>query len=359
MTEASSSTVILEEIDCPLCGESKHRLVVESEDHQWGIAGRFSVVECDQCRHRFMNPRPLLSLLADCYPDNYGPHQLNAQPQPANESATSNVSSAPWYLRYLPLRYIPGLRRFFYWLTDERSQSLPAPFTVENGETPRAFELGCAAGAYLAQLQNKGWNVSGVEPGDAPVRSAQANGLDVQQGTLDNISPNAKSFDFAASWMVIEHVPHPRQTLQQLHRILKPEGTLAISVPNAGCWEPKFFGANWDAWDLPRHLHHFSPRSIRRLLSECGFTNIRITHQRTLLNVFGSVGIFLIKRNPSSRIGNWFLRYPHSPTLAVQLVAAPIAHFLAFFRQSGRLTITATRATDEDAARATQTENDA
>ncbi len=346
MSNSTPPPLTLEEINCPLCDVSEHRPVVESPDNQWGIQGNFSVVECVGCQHRFMNPRPTLSSLADCYPDNYGPHQLAPQPVDcATETSKPDVTATPWYLRYLPLRYIPGLRSLYFWLTNERSQVLPNPFRANptSAETPRAFELGCAAGSYLARLRDKGWEVVGVEPGSEPVKTATTAGLDVRQGTLDDAAPDPESFDFAASWMVIEHVPDPRCTLQQLHQLLKPGGKLAISIPNAGCWEPKVFGSNWDAWDLPRHLHHFSPRSIRKLLQECEFTNIQITYQRTLLNIFGSIGIMLTHRNPDSKIGTWFLRYPHSPRLIVQLIAAPLAQVLAFFRQGGRLTITATR----------------
>ena len=361
VNKASLKTVLLQHIDCPLCRCKKCHKVVEATDHQWGIEGRFTVVQCDQCKHGYMNPRPTLETLAACYPSDYGPHQLQpAAVLPLDDSTTKNHAavSTPWYLRYLPLRYIPGLRRFFYWLTDERSQVTPSPFVVNSrpgsGASPQAFELGCAAGAYLARLQTLGWQVAGIEPGDGPVKMAQAAGLDVRQGTLDTVSIEPESFDFAASWMVIEHVPDPRTTLTQLFTLLKPGGQLAISVPNAGCWEPRIFGANWDAWDLPRHLHHFSPGSIRRLLKECGFQEIQVTHQRTLLNIFGSVGIVLTRRNPANRLGIWFLRYPHSPRLLVQLLAAPLAQLLAFFRQGGRLTITASKPQDAKSPSANQ-----
>lgn len=344
-------TIELEKINCPLCDEAAGREIVQAVDNQWGVAGTFSVTECRRCRHRFMNPRPTIASLGDCYPSNYGPHQLAPPNEPleADNTSTQPASpSTPWYLRYLPLRHIPGLRSFYGWLIDERSQIIPKPFCVSaatdaDSAQPQALELGCAAGEYLSRLQDAGWNVQGVEPGDGPVQIARSAGLSVHHGTLDDAPPAKESLDFVASWMVIEHVPQPRTTLTQMFQRLKPGGMLAISVPNAGCWEPLVFGSNWDAWELPRHLHHFTPRSIRQLLTECGFSDIRMTHQRTLLNVFGSMGIAMTRRRPNSRLGQWFLRYPHSPTLAVQLAAAPMAQLLAFFRQSGRLTITARR----------------
>lgn len=353
----------LEIVDCPLCHSTEQRSVVESADNQWGVPGRFAVTECRRCGHLFMNPRPTLDSIGDCYPDNYGPHQnLPGDTQSTSRTDTATAASEhaavrpagldavpqrPWYLRYLPLRSIPGLKRFYEWLLDDRSQWFPPPAqpasSTSSASVRRGFELGCAAGAYLMQLQERGWQVSGVEPGERPAAAARAAGLNVATGTLDSQPQDEQSFDFAASWMVIEHVPDPRTTLTQMFALLRPGGVLAISVPNAGCWEPRCFGSAWDAWDLPRHLHHFSPRSIRRLLTECGYTNIEVIHQRNVLNIIGSVGILLTRRSPHSRTGQWLLRYPHEPRLWLQLMLAPWTHLLAFLRQGGRLTVIARR----------------
>lgn len=343
----------VEDIDCPLCGDRQSRPVVESPDNQWGVPGTFRAVQCVGCGHVYMNPRPTLETIAACYPDDYGPHQnlpRPTEPEEVGSGATplsavksrDAAESRPWYLRYLPLRYIPGLKRLYEWLLDDRSQWVPeADHTAS--ERPTAFELGCAAGAYLSQLQQQGWIVRGVEPGEQPAATARRAGLDVTTGTLDSVDMPAESFDFAASWMVIEHVPSPRTTLTALFQLLKPGGVLAISVPNAGSWEPRFFGSAWDAWDLPRHLHHFSPRTMRRLLLECGFEQITIIHQRNVLNIIGSFGIALTRRHPDSRLGRWLLRYPHAPRLWLQLLLVPFTFGLSFVHQGGRLTVTARR----------------
>jgi SAM-dependent methyltransferase len=146
---------------------------------------------------------------------------------------------------------------------------------------------------------------------------------------------------------VIEHVPDAKETLRRLHSLLKPGATLLFSIPNAGCWEPWFFGRNWYVWELPRHLHYFTPTSIRKLLQECGFTDITIIHQRNLSNVVGSVALSILARRPESRLGRWLLEYPDRPTMATKLFLAPFAHILAWLHQGGRLTISARRGTPE------------
>ncbi len=359
-----------ERIDCPLCGGSHSKVVLTTTDVHCGIAGSFSIVRCTDCGHRFLNPRPVPEDLVRCYPADYGPHQTRVMKaaeslpaSPASPMATASPvapAGRPWYLRVLPLRHIPGLRQFYNWLLDDRSQPLPKASELKRlvaGEKagrwrqPRALELGCATGAYLGRLESAGWAVVGVEPGMEAAASAVESGFHVYCGTLDTCDLSKEgAFDLAAAWMVLEHVPDPRGTLRQLFNLLVPSGTLLFSVPNAGCWEAGFFGRQWYAWEPPRHLHHFDPSSIRQLLHETGFRDVVITHQRNLSYVVGSAGLALLSISPGSKPGCWLRDYPGRPRLPVQLLLAPIAHLLAWIRQGGRLTIQATRPIDQAGA---------
>ena len=367
---ATMKPLVLERIHCPLCGCEDAEIMLRAVDNLCGVPGLFAVERCRQCRHMFMNPRPTIDSLADCYPSHYGPHQTPPEKQQSQDGAPSRSGdegtpkSVPWYLRYLPLRHVPGLRRFYFWLMDDKSQPLPDLLLPElkradsvtslsevnystnpDDRLPRALELGCATGRYLQRLTQNGWAVVGVEPGEGPAALGRAAGLDVHCGTLTTCQLAHESFDAAAAWMVLEHIPDPRETLTRLAELLKPRGQLLISIPNAGCWEPAIFGRFWYAWEPPRHLHHFTPASIRRLLSECGFTEIAITHQRSLLYVVGSLGLVILSRWPDSRLGRSLKYYPDHPNLPVQLLLAPFAHLMAFLRQGDRLTVTARRQT--------------
>jgi SAM-dependent methyltransferase len=360
--DESANTLRLERIPCPLCNSTKATIVQTSGDNLCGIPGEFSVERCDVCGHLFMNPRPVLECLAACYPDNYGPHQsipkttsLSGVESPLSEQGQAKEQARPLILRILPLRFVPGLRKFYYWLIDDRSQPVPpTPATLTNSrgidarQSPThnnylAVEIGCATGQYLVRLLAAGWKATGIEPGVGPATVAKNAGLDVQCGLLETCTLTPESFDLAAAWMVIEHVPDPRDTLKRIHSLLKPGGRFLFSIPNAGCWEVAFFGRNWFVLELPRHLHHFTPASIQKLLEESGFTNIEITHQRNLSNVIGSVALIILSRWPHSRIGLWLFRYPHHPTAVMKLLLAPFAHLLALMKQGGRLTITAVR----------------
>ena len=347
MNQGDQSEIVLAEIACPICGSTRHRRHIETTDPLHGVGAVFQIVRCQDCRHIFMNPCPTDDSLAACYPTAYGPHAS----QMANDSATppaesSNdakpiqtkplTTSSPWYL-CSGFRRIPGLRKLYYWLTDTRSNYRPMPPT----STSRAIELGCATGGFLAKLVEAGWQAEGVELVESAAAESQREGLSVHVGTLQSAELSSNTYEASFAWMVIEHLPDPKAAFCEFHRILKHEGQFAFSVPNVSCWEPIVFGKNWYVWEVPRHLQYFGPRSLRPLLTECGFDDIQIVHQRNILNVIGSLGIALRRLRPNSKLAAWLIDCPNRFSMWWQLVLAPVAIFLAMIRQGGRLTVIA------------------
>ena len=286
-----------------------------------------------------MNPQPTEDSLADCYTAAYGPHAT--EEHTSTDSRSTNVSEGgtppePWYLR-LGLRRVPGLRALYCWLSDSRADFIPP---VENGRD-RALELGCATGSFLEKLRDAGWQARGVEPASAAADEARRRGFEIHTGTLDSADFAEETFNAICAWMVIEHVPHPRSSLSEVARVLRPDGWFTFSVPNAACWERLFFRGCWYVWEPPRHLQHFTPASIRRLLTDAGFDRIQIIHQRNLLNVIGSLGLLVHRVAPGSRLARRLLDYPDNPTMWLQLLMAPLSILLAALKQGGRLTIVA------------------
>ena len=290
-----------------------------------------------------MNPQPVAESIGDCYPNNYGPHRAAESKPKAEEftsltEAPSSIATKPWYMR-LGAGRIPGLKGVYDWLSDKKSEVIPA-----NTPGKSAIEIGCANGDFLMRLRDNGWDVQGVEPALHAADTAKSLGLTIHHGTLDTVSLPEASVDAVFAWMVIEHLPQPVTTLGQIHRLLKPNGILAFSVPNFGCWEPVVFGRQWDAYELPRHLQHFTPKTVKRMLEANGFADVEIVHQRSLLNVVGSLGFKLRSWKPNSKLAARLIAWPHSPGMWSQLALSPIAKLLAVLRQGGRLTITARRA---------------
>lgn len=334
----------LEPTNCPLCDSGNSQAVIETVDRLCGLPGTFYVHRCRDCDHLFLNPRPTAATLHLCYPEEYGPHQTPVTPPtPEETSGDAPPATVPWYLKYLPLRYIPGLRQFYYWLTDDLGQPLPQFETPTDNNAPVALELGCSTGAYLSELREAGWDTVGIEPSETASEKARAAGLKVHTGILDDVELKDASFNAVAAWMVVEHTIEPVKTLEEFYRILQPGGQLLFSVPNVGCWEPRVFGVNWYLWEAPRHLNHFTPRRLRQILSELGYSQIQVLHQRNVLNVLGSLGITLKRWGITRRLGERILRYPDNPRMAIQLLLSPLAMALSFLRQGGRLTVLARR----------------
>lgn len=325
----------MRDVPCPLCGEAKFEVVMRGPDWYYDVPGEFLVVRCRVCSHAWMNPCPVDDDLARCYPVGYSAHRsgqegLTTSQQPAP------AARRPWYLANW-FRRIPGPRWLYYWLTDTKSHFIP-PGPIGRS----ALELGCATGDFLLTLKQQGWKAEGVDIVDSAVAVSRARGFNVRQGDPTTIDLPTASFDAAFAWMVVEHLPRPRAAIERIYAALSPGGAFCFSVPNFASWERRFWSSHWKGADLPRHLQHFTPKTLRRLLTESGFSDIRIIHQPSFLNWIGSTGSRLKAQNPNGRLGDRLLTWFYdNPPLWTYFLFGPLAHLSAAFKQSGRLTVVA------------------
>ncbi|RYY88198.1 MAG: class I SAM-dependent methyltransferase [Chitinophagaceae bacterium] len=134
----------------------------------------------------------------------------------------------------------------------------------------RALDVGCGTGAFLNALRGAGWNVQGVEPDDdARALAIKQYKLDVQEASaLYQLSPG--SFDLITLWHVLEHVHDLQGYLAQLKLLLAPGGKLVVAVPNYTSGDAAIYGRYWAAYDVPRHLYHFAPGSMKVLVQRHG-----------------------------------------------------------------------------------------
>ncbi len=331
--------IVWEQVPCPMCGSPRWSAYLKGREALFGMPGEFQLVRCRDCRHVYLNPRPAAECIHHFYPRAYGPHHLIEPSRAADETTIGGAGAetrGPWYLSR-SVRAVPGLRRLYYWLSETYAEVIPDV----DASSKRALELGCADGRFLMRLQRSGWEVQGVELAEEPARRAMARGLKVHVGRLEPGLFPEKWFDAVFAWMVIEHLHDPPATLGEVRRVAKDSAWLVFSVPNFACWEPKVFGRYWYSLELPRHLHQFTPRTLRRLLEQSGFQIVRLIHQRNLLNLVGSVGLWWRAWFPGSRLGRRLVEYPDHPGLWSQLAMAPPAILLAWLRQGGRLTVVA------------------
>jgi ubiquinone/menaquinone biosynthesis C-methylase UbiE/transcription elongation factor Elf1 len=203
----------------------------------------FSIVSCNNCGFKFTNPIPELSNLGNYYKSvDYISH---------SNSTKGLVNSLYQFVRKFTL--VKKLQLIERLTKQSKSQS------------KYLLDVGCGTGEFLNACKNAGWHVQGVEP-NTDVRNAAQKKYHLtvnDENYLESAFEN--SYDCITMWHVLEHVPHLNERILRLSKLLKPNGTLIVAVPNCSSYDAKHYGKFWGAYDVPRHLHHFTPKDIETL----------------------------------------------------------------------------------------------
>ncbi|AIZ62733.1 methyltransferase [Hymenobacter sp. DG25B] len=225
---------------CPVCGKSsfRNKLVVEDKSVS---KESFAIVQCEACTFQFTNPRPDAQGIGRYYEsDAYVSH---------NSTATGVINQ------------VYRLARMF---TMRRKVSLLNHLAPRRG---KLLDYGCGTGHFLAAAKRKGWQVAGFEP-NARAREEATRRVGQPVGSESLSALEAGSFDAITLWHVLEHVHTLNETLDQLISLLKPDGVLIIAVPNVESFDAQHYQQHWAAYDVPRHLYHFSPKTMALLLKK-------------------------------------------------------------------------------------------
>ena len=127
------------------------------------------------------------------------------------------------------------------------------------------LDIGAGTGDFLVGAKKEGWQTTGIEPSEKAKAIAISKGVNFS----DNLSElESNSFDVITMWHVLEHVPNLEEYIIELKRLLKPTGTIVIAVPNFKSFDAQYYGKFWAAYDVPRHIWHFSKTAIEKLFSE-------------------------------------------------------------------------------------------
>lgn len=138
------------------------------------------------------------------------------------------------------------------------------------------LDIGCGTGDFLQTALNAGWEVKGIEPNKKArdIANKKTSNKVFTPEALDDFQD--ASFNVVTLWHVLEHLPDLEQHIKLLDRLLKHDGTLIIAVPNFKSHDAKHYKEFWAAYDVPRHLWHFSRQSIEKLFLETGMTVSKI-----------------------------------------------------------------------------------
>ncbi|GHV73990.1 hypothetical protein AGMMS49940_12920 [Spirochaetia bacterium] len=235
-------------IPCALCGGEVFSPHLYCEG--------FSYVRCTRCGLVQMNPQPENDAVRRRYRERYGEDYLAYEL--ANEAA---------FLRLQELA-----------LEDAGLDGIEKEIMRTNTAPPSVLDIGCATGALLATLRDRGWACTGAEISPS-AEYARKRGLDVRDRILEeNEFPDASAnagFDLVLASHLIEHLNDPASFVAEVHRILKPGGDFIVTTPNIDGFQARLFGGRWRS-AIFDHLYLFSIKTLSRLLTEHGFAIERV-----------------------------------------------------------------------------------
>jgi 2-polyprenyl-3-methyl-5-hydroxy-6-metoxy-1,4-benzoquinol methylase len=132
--------------------------------------------------------------------------------------------------------------------------------------TGKILDIGCGTGAFLDTMKKSGWEVTGLEPDDTARKNCFNNYGITPLLPEELFKLPEQSFDAITLWHVLEHVHELQAYMKRIYQLLKPGAVLVIAVPNYTSHDAAVYQQYWAAWDVPRHLYHFSPEAMKRLL---------------------------------------------------------------------------------------------
>ena len=238
--------------NCPVCGDNEFSIFLKVKDHF--LSGEnFDILSCKKCSFKFINPRPDQHSIGPYYQsENYISH----------DAGKADLLSTIYRLvRKISIR---------------SKYRLVGKFC----NTGKLLDIGCGTGEFLAYCRDHGFKVTGMEPGEkARTFSINNHGIEVADH-LDRLLESGQKFDCITMWHVLEHIHELNETIVRIKKLLTTGGTLVVAVPNSNSPDAQHYGAWWAAYDVPRHLYHFTSDTIRQLFTKHGMQTLKIFPQR-------------------------------------------------------------------------------
>ncbi len=229
---------------CPCCKGKDIDKVLQVKDYS--VSNEvFEIWECKLCTCRFTQKAPDKNEIGKYY-------------QSENYISHSDTKKG----------FINSLYHFVRSQTLSSKKNLIKKFTKLSAGN--ILDVGAGTAAFLHVMENSGWKVTGLEP-DENARANANNLYGIRLQTSDQLFElPPETYDAITLWHVLEHVHDLHSYLTQLKKLLKPNGCLFIALPNYTSFDEKIYKEFWAAYDVPRHLYHFSPTSITQLLLHHG-----------------------------------------------------------------------------------------
>lgn len=222
---------------CPWCDSEKTQIHLWVKD-LFLTQEPFEIHECMKCGLLFTEPRPKPEEIGKYYESKeYYSHQENKK------------------------GFIPKIYESVKKVNLRHKRKL----ATEGMKAGTLLEIGCGVGDFLHEMEQNGWNCTGIEP------SKEAKAIAKNRVKAKLLDPNEiatledESFDLITLWHVLEHVDNLKEEVMHLQRLLKKGGCLVLALPNFKSADAEFYKEYWAAYDVPRHLNHFCRESINNI----------------------------------------------------------------------------------------------
>ena len=224
-------------LDCPLCGTAGASDFLLAPDRFHLREEKYRLMRCSQCTCVWQPEPPAPGAMGAHYTEDY--HNAIMR---AGESNTGTR----WKLQH----------------------ELIAKFKKDG----RILDIGCSSGAFLGTMDRSRWELYGTEISPETAEIARmSTGAQIFTGEASDAPYPQDCFDVITSFDLLEHVYDPRAFLMKVREWLRPGGIYCLNLPNIDSWEARLFGSYWYGLEMPRHVTHFSPKSLSRAMQSLGF----------------------------------------------------------------------------------------
>ena len=236
--------------------------------HDWILssAARPRVVRCRACGLAYVNPRPTSAQIGKYYPADYAPYRHRDEKSRQRGVRGAMLRWAGGAPAVRPNAMACAAMRLLSLVRRPETFGFGVPYQGQG----RLLDFGCGGGEFLRRMQSLGWSVTGVDFSQEAVDRVRSVGIEAHQGSLPNALLAGRRFDVITMRMSLEHVFEPVAVVKAAAELLEVGGKLVIIVPNFAAWDRTHFQEAWFSLDMPRHLLHFDPSSMRKLMEKAG-----------------------------------------------------------------------------------------
>lgn len=235
---------------CPICSSSELIPFLDCKDY-YASGEEFHLVKCKSCEFALTQDFPSEEIIGKYY-------------------------NVPDYISHSDTH--KGIINKLYHIARAIALKSKAKTIIKysNKKTATLLDIGCGTGYFLNKMKQKKWIVTGIEKDEGARKYAKSK-FDLDTHAHDYLFQlSDKQKDVITMWHVLEHVEKLNETLAKIYQVLKENGTLIIALPNKDSFDAKAYSNHWAAYDVPRHLWHFSPNDFELLANKHNFSLVDI-----------------------------------------------------------------------------------